>query len=257
MSGHNKWSKIKRKKGVADNKRGQIFTKLSRAITLAASKGVDPDTNFLLRLAILQAKEVNMPLENIQRAVAKGSGADSSTQIVEMLYEAKIGELSVLINTQTDNINRTVADVRFIVEAKNGGKLVPGGSLSWQFQQKGVIIITPFKYQKSERFGKEDSYIPADIDQVELDLLDLTGVEDIYKFEENEGVFVEVIVARDSISQAIKEIQQLGYKVESTSIDWLPDTKTDLSEAEQEQLTNLLEALEDNADVNQIWHNAN
>lgn len=257
MAGHNKWSKIKRKKGVADNKRSQVFTKLSRAITLAALDGSDPDTNFLLRLAINQAKEVNMPLDNIQKAISKAGGPEGSAQLSEILYEAKLGGISLLINSQTDNVNRTVAEVRFIVEAKFNGKLVPAGSVWWQFKQLGQIVIAPFKHQKSDKFGKEDTYIKADIKQIELDLLNVIGIQDLYQFEEDGEAFVEVIVTRELFAQAVKQIQDMQYKVEATSIEWIPDNLIDITDAEREQLTNLIEALEDNADVNQTWHNAN
>lgn len=256
MAGHNKWSKIKRKKGVVDNKRSQIFTKISKSITLAASKGTDPDMNFLLRLAISQAKEVNMPVDNIQKAIAKAAGDSSAANYTEALYEAKFGEVGLIISAQTDNLNRTVAEIRFILETKFGGKLVSNGSVAWQFDYLGNLLIAPFKYQKSERFGKEGEFLPININELEVWLLDITGLIDVEQITEEDGVKLAATFDKDNFASAVKIIQEAGYKIIETSLEWMPKETIQLSAEKFEQLQSLLDALEETSDITKIWHNA-
>lgn len=256
MAGHNKWSKIKRKKGVADNKRSQIFTKISKSITLAASKGTDPDMNFLLRLAISQAKEVNMPVDNIQKAIAKAAGDNSAANFTDALYEAKFGEVGLIISSQTDNLNRTVAEIRFILETKFGGKLVPTGSVSWQFEYLGYLVIVPSKYQEPERFGKEGEYLPINISDLEVWLLDVEGLIDVEQVALDSGEALAATFDKDKFAMAVKLVQEAGYKIVETSLEWIPKEVIELSDEKNEQLQNLLEALEDNSDITKIWHNA-
>ena len=141
MSGHSKWSTIKRKKGAADAKRGAVFTKLAREIQIAAREGGDPDSNFKLRLILEKARAANMPKENVERAIKRGSGDDKDTQMEEITYEAYAPHgVALIVQTLTDNRNRTVAEVRRVFN-RMGGSLGESGSVSWMFEEKGYMAV--------------------------------------------------------------------------------------------------------------------
>ena len=141
MSGHSKWSSIKRQKGVADNKRGQLFTKLTREIIIAARQGANPDTNFRLRLAVQKARDSNMPVDNIERAIKKGSGELGQGSLIELTLEGYGPHgVAVIVSTLTDNRNRTVAEVRNVF-TKHGGSLSESGGVAWLFENKGILTV--------------------------------------------------------------------------------------------------------------------
>jgi len=170
MSGHNKWSKIKRKKGDSDIKKGKTFSKLAKIIQLAARKGADPQNNTELRMVIEQAKSVNMPSDNIERAIKKGSGEDRSVgSLEEVMYEAYgPGGVAILINTITDNKNRTVAEIKNIL-SKNAGTLAGGGSVKWLFKNKGQLTYPESAVELNEK----------DSDSLERLLGELENQEDV------------------------------------------------------------------------------
>ncbi|HHU34263.1 MAG TPA: YebC/PmpR family DNA-binding transcriptional regulator [Bacteroidetes bacterium] len=235
MSGHNKWSTIKRKKGAADAKRGKIFTKIIKEITIAAKEGGgDPDSNPQLRLAIQNAKGANMPKDNIERAIKKAVGADA-VNYIEVSFEgyAQSG-IAVFVECLTDNNNRTVASVRSIFN-KYGGNLGTNGSLNFLFNRNGVFTI------KSEGL---------DLESLALEMID-TGIDE---FEVDDDILT-ITCAMELFGAVNKKLDELGIEVEEAALERVPiDTKTiDLESAKK--VMKFIEALEDDDDVQNVYHN--
>lgn len=256
MSGHSKWATIRRAKEITDNKRGKIFSKLSKDIIVAAKAGADMATNFTLRLAVERAKAGNMPADNIDRAIKKGAGLDKdSAAIVDVTYEAYgPAGTAVLIDCQTDNTNRSLTDVRLAVE-RSGGKLGSAGNVAWQFAEKGQLFIKAAKYIASEKFGKEGTYQPVDAEEVEFALIEIPGVEDINTEDTEEGKILEVITERDQFRAVYQEIQKQGFKIETAELAKISKEKVTLSDEDQEKMDAFLEAVEDVDDVKSVWSN--
>jgi len=259
MSGHSKWAKIKHQKGVNDAKRGMIFTKLAKNITLAAKEGGgDTDMNFTLRLAVSKAKAVNMPADNIERAIKKGTGGDSKLVFQRVSYEARVGSVSIIVDCQTDNVNRTVSEVKRILEAY-GGKMVAPGGVSWNFEERGLVNVICQKVVKANKFGANDSYQAVNPEDLELILMEVAGVEDIKgSFMENEDgrIYVlEVYVSKNNLKNVSLEIEKMGYKVESFELVKIAKEKVKVNEDEKNKIEKLIETLEENDDVNETWIN--
>ncbi|MDF1570801.1 MAG: YebC/PmpR family DNA-binding transcriptional regulator [Bacteroidales bacterium] len=234
MSGHSKWSTIKRKKGAIDAKRGKIFTKLIKEITIAAEQGgSDPETNPRLRSAVQTAKGMNMPKDNIQRAINKANKDNASYQ--EVTFEGYLPHgIAVFIEALTDNNNRTVSSVRSIF-SKRGGSLGTNGSLSFLFDRKGVITLP-----------KGD----LDPEEFELEIID-AGVEDI---ELNDDTFM-ITTPMEEFHAVQKKLEELGLDTESAELQRIPnDTKT-LSVEESLQILRIVEEFEDDDDVQNVFHN--
>ncbi|MDP1709510.1 MAG: YebC/PmpR family DNA-binding transcriptional regulator [Candidatus Komeilibacteria bacterium] len=235
MSGHSKWKQIKNKKGVADAKKGAIFTRLSKIITLAAREGGDPNMNFKLATAIDQARSMNMPKDNIERAIKRGTGEEASAQLHEVLYEGYGPEgVALIIIGVTDNVNRTVSDVRTTL-TKHGGSMATAGAVRWNFEQKGVIRL--------ENVGNRD--------ELELMAID-AGADDIR--EEEDGL----LIATDPKNlQSLKQaLEKQGIKSEYAAIEFLPKSTVALSESGQIKLEKLTNALDDLEDVQDYYTNA-
>jgi YebC/PmpR family DNA-binding regulatory protein len=260
MSGHSKWAKIKHQKGVTDAKRGAMFTKLAKNITLAASEGgADSDTNFALRLAVNKAKAVNMPSDNIERAIKKAVGGDAKTSMQRVSYEGMIGNIGFIVDCQTDNINRTVAEVKRIIE-NHGAKMVNPGSVSWNFVEKGLINVKPEKIVKSTKFGVDDSYSPVKKEDAELDIMEIEGIEDIKEAEGqdesgNNYPYFEIFTDKSKLREIHTKVEQLGYHIDSLELMKLSKDLISVNEHEQEKIDNIIEALEENDDVDEIWTN--
>lgn len=261
MSGHSKWAKIKRAKGANDAKRGAIFTKLGKAITLAASEGGgDADMNFALRLAVDKAKEANMPGDNIERAIKKGTGALEGGKIERISYEAYGPATSALIiDCSTDNTNRTLAEVRGIVESA-GGKFASVGSVSWQFDEKGSILVKPAKLKKAEKFGAEDTYVEHDKDEIMMELMEIEGVEDIIQSteEDEDGNVIdvmEVITGMTSFAQVDKELKAKGIQVVNSELSKIAKETREFSDIDQDKINKLIDNLEESDDVDSVWTN--
>jgi YebC/PmpR family DNA-binding regulatory protein len=237
MSGHSKWSTIKRKKGAADAKRGALFGKLSKAITVAAREGGgDQEMNPALALAVHKAREGNMPNDNIQRAIDKGTGAGADAETIERItYEGYApGGVAVLVEVLTDNRNRAASDVRYIF-SKNGGKLGTSGSVAYLFERKGVILV------------------PKDgVDEDELIELALeAGAEDVEPMESDYRVVMapeDFVAVRDSLREA-------GITFENAEITMQPQNSVDLDAATARQTLRLIDALEENDDVQEVHAN--
>lgn len=256
MSGHSKWATIKRGKAIKDNQRGKLFTKMARNIVLAAQQGGgDLDTNFGLRLAVDRAKSINMPSDNIEKAIKKGTGESANGTMVAVTYEAYGAEgVAILIDCETDNTNRALTEVRTTVD-RHGGRLVPGGSIAWQFVEKGHISVKSERYVAPTQFGKEGTYTPVDPDEASLDLMNIDGVEDLNA--DSEENIIDVYTSRESFRDVYKAIETLGlHLLSGTLIKEASETVT-LTEEGWEKLDQLIEAVEELEDVNNVWHNAN
>ena len=237
MSGHSKWSTIKRQKGANDAKRGAIFTKLSREIIQAAKQGGgDPGMNFKLRLAIQRAKAQNMPNDNIDRAIAKGTGGGEGEQLDEIQYEGYgPGGTAIIVATLTDNRNRTVAEIRHRF-SRGGGNLGENGSVAWQFEAKGLITI-PVN-------GKD----PDDLALIAID----AGAEDVDVQDEQ----VEVKTDPSSLEPVRKALESNGLEIENADFALVPKMTVELEEKAAHQVLRLIEALEDLEDVQRVYSNA-
>jgi YebC/PmpR family DNA-binding regulatory protein len=236
MSGHSKWASIKHKKGAVDAKRGKIFTKLIKEITVATRLGgKDPDSNSRLRVAIAAAKAENMPKENIERAIKKGTGELEGSNYEEVTYEGYgPGGVAVLIEVLTDNKNRAVADVRHLFE-RSGGNLGEAGCVAWMFSQKGLIV-----FQK---------------DQVEEEMLFELALEagaDDIKEDEKE---LEVITEPSSFEKVKTAIEKAGIRYTLAEITMIPKTTVKIDDKHAQQMLTLMENLEDNEDVNHVYAN--
>lgn len=240
MSRHSKWSKIKRQKGMADVAKGKVFTKLAKAITVAArEKGADPSANFSLRMAMDKAREANMPKENIERAIARGTGAQGGEAITEAVYEAYLpGGAAAMIVALTDNKNRTTSNIKHILSLY-GGNLGASGSVAWMFEQKAVIRIPLDNLPK----GKEEA---------EIDLID-AGAEDI---KEEEGEIVAYI--NPSLLQMFKEnIEKKGYTISTAGLEFAAKNRIGINDpAIKEKLENIFSELDEDEDVNDFFINA-
>lgn len=236
MSGHSKWSTIKRKKGATDARRGKLFTKLIKEITVAARfGGSDPDANPRLRAAIASARAENMPKDNIERAIKKGTGELEGVAYEEVYYEGYgPGGAAVLVESLTDNKNRTVADVRHIF-SKSGGNLGEAGCVAWMFEKKGLFV-----FQKA---GVDEETLM----EVTLD----AGAEDI---RDEEGTF-EVITSTEDFEPVKKALDEraLGYVL--GEITMVPKNTIKLEGKEAEQMLRLMDGLEDSDDVQQVYSN--
>jgi YebC/PmpR family DNA-binding regulatory protein len=236
MSGHSKWASIKHKKAIVDSRRGQQFTKLARSITVAARDGGgDPDTNVTLENAVRKAKEASMPKENIERAIAKGTGEGSEGEAIEtVLYEGYgPGGVAVLVEALTDNRNRTGADVRHLF-SKYGGSLGEPGSVAYLFDKKGTIVVD------ANRYGEDELMVAVE-----------AGAEDI---STDEDVF-EVIAEPADFMRVRKALEEAGVEMESAEMEYRPSSLVPIDEAQAGKLMKLVEVLEDNDDVGAVHAN--
>lgn len=238
MSGHSKWSSIKHKKGAADAKRGKLFSKLSRAIMVAAREGgPDPAANLALQNAIEKARSYSMPKDNIERAIAKGSGSDADGSSFEtVVYEGYGPEgVAVLVETLTDNRNRTASDVRHLF-AKHGGNLGTSGGVAWQFERRGVILV--------QAEG-------VDEDKLVLVAAD-AGADDV----ELDGRTYQVTSAPEELRAVREAIEAAGLEVESAELSMVPKTTVPIAdESTARKVIHLVEGLEDVDDVQDVYAN--
>ena len=238
MSGHSKWSSIKHKKGAADAKRGQLFSKLSRAIIVAAKEGGgDPANNLALQNAIEKAKSYSMPRDNIDRAIAKGSGADADADAFEtIVYEGYGPEgIAVIVEALTDNRNRTAADVRHLF-AKHGGNLGTAGAVAWQFDRRGVVVVSAEGVDEDELF-----LAAAD-----------GGADDI----DRDGSVFQITSAPEQLAAVRGAVEEAGFTVDSAELQLVPKTTVSIDdETKARQVMRLIDALEENDDVQDVYAN--
>ena len=237
MSGHSKWATIKRKKAVLDSKRGKIFTKLIKEITIAAREGGgDVNGNPRLRLAVDNAKAQNMPQDNIERAIKKATGELEGVTYYELTYEGYgAAGVAVLVEVATDNKNRTVAEVRHLF-SKNGGSLGENGSVSWMFDRKGVISL------------------PAD-GKKEVDLLEIVldaGAEDLTTEED----YFEVQTSVEAFETVRRALVEKNFTIENASLQWIAKNMIEVKGEDAEKVMKMIEGLEDLDDVQNVYSNA-
>src|SRR5271157_597383 len=236
MSGHSKWHTIKHKKGLADAKRGQMFTKLIKELSITARQGGgDPDMNPRLRTVVLKAKAANMPKDNIDRAIKKGTGELEGVSYEEILYEAYgPGGVAILIDILTDNKNRAAAEIRNLLN-KGGGNLGAAGSVAYQFKRKGLINYDAAKY-------KEDDILAVAID---------AGAEDVT----SDGDSIEVKTSPEDFENVVKALEAKGFQHSMAEIARVADTNVTLDADKTEKALRLVEHLEDHEDVQSVATN--
>ncbi len=238
MSGHSKWSKIKRKKGVNDAKRGRIFSRIIKEITIAVKEGgnADPAFNPRLRVAVANAKGANMPKDNVERAIKKGLDKDVAS-FLESTYEGYApGGIAVFVECTTDNLQRTVSNVRAIFSRK-GGNLATNGSVDFLFDRKGIFII-----EKGD----------LDLDELELELID-GGAEDL-NYDEEAGE-ITITVDFSDFGNMQKKLEDVKIEPKSANLERIPTTTSDLDISDSKNVLNLIEALEELDDVQAVFHN--
>lgn len=237
MSGHSKWHNIQAKKGKIDAKRGKIFTKIGKEIAIAAKDGSNPDTNSKLRDVIAKAKSNNMPQDTIARAIKKGSGEMEGINYEEIIYEGYgPGGVAVIVKALTDNKNRTAGNVRTAF-TRSGGNLGANGCVGWMFNTKGQIII-----ERTEDMDEDDIMMKA------LD----AGAED---FDAQEEVF-EITTSIDEFAKVRDVLQKDGFEFISADINMIPDNLTAVDMETAEKVQKLIDKLEDDDDVQDVYHNA-
>lgn len=237
MSGHSKWSQIKRKKGVNDTKRGQMFTRLARDITVAAREGgADPEANFQLRLAMDKARASNMPKDNIERAIQRGAGsAGDGAQLEDISYEAYgPGGTALIVQVLTDNRNRAAAEVRRVI-TRAGANFASTGSVTWMFEKRGILSV-PVKGKSAE--------------DIELELID-AGVDDVL----TEGEAVEAYVAPQHLRPVREELQKRHIAIENMEVTLIAKTQAEVSPADAAKTMQLIEELEELDDVQKVISN--
>ncbi|MBK8812222.1 MAG: YebC/PmpR family DNA-binding transcriptional regulator [Acidobacteria bacterium] len=237
MSGHSKWHTIKHKKGALDAKRGKIFTKLIKEITVAARTGGsgDPDSNARLRKAVNDAKGQNMPNETIDRAIKRGTGELEGVSYDEITYEGYgVGGVAMLVETMTDNRNRTVAEIRHLF-SKNGGNLGEAGSVAWMFDKKGLIIVDKDSRSEDELF----------------ELVIEAGADDL----QDEGDVFEIYTAPENFHAVDQAIRAAGIEPQVSELSMIPQNYIKLEGADAKQMLKLYDAIDDNDDVQKVYAN--
>ncbi len=238
MSGHSKWSTIKRAKAVTDSKRSAVFTKLAKIITVAArEKGGDINMNFSLKMAVDKAKQANMPKDNIEKAIKRGTGELEGGQIEELIYEG-VGPVNsqFVVKILTDNKNRTAAEIRHIFTKRNGSL----GAVLWNFEQKGVIRVL------------QENLTTPDMDEFELELID-AGADDILKEEEGITIYTEV----SKLQNIKKFLEEKKIEIESAEIEYVAKDTLKITEEEESKIEKLTDALEENEDIVDFYTNLN
>jgi len=237
MSGHSKWSQIKRQKGAADTRRGAMFTKVTREIVIAAREGgPDPDGNYKLRLAVEKARAINMPQENIRRAIERATGPGEAERFEEIAYEGYgAGGVAILVETATGNRNRTAADIRSIF-SKHGGQLAGAGSVAWQFEPRGVISASP------------EGQAADDIALLAID----AGATDV---DTDADTVLEIYTEPADLERVRAELERAGVRVESAEISMIAKVPMSIDPTRARQNLRLIEALEEQDDVQRVTAN--
>ncbi|MEK6335877.1 MAG: YebC/PmpR family DNA-binding transcriptional regulator [Acidobacteriota bacterium] len=236
MSGHSKWHSIKHKKGATDAKRGKLFTKFIKELTVAArTGGGDPDANARLRKAISDAKAGNMPNDTIDRAIRRGTGAEEGVNYEEITYEGYgPGGVALLIESVTDNRNRTVAEIRHMF-SKNGGNLAAAGAVAWMFEKKGYIVVEKAAKPEEELF----------------DIVIEAGADDLRDDQDN----FEIITSPDNFEKVQSAVKSAGIEPQVAEVSMVPQNYVQLAGNEARQMLKLMEVIEDHDDVQKVYAN--
>jgi YebC/PmpR family DNA-binding regulatory protein len=255
MSGHSKWSTIKHKKALNDAKKGKAFSKVSVQLTHAARQGGgDPDMNPNLRMYIDKAKEAGFPLDKIEKAIQKGTGEGSEGIIFEEITYEGFGPFGIqlVVDTLTDNKNRTVSDLRKIFE-DIGGNMGDAGSVSWNFETKGFLVVLPGHMEKSEKYGEEDKYVEENIEDVTLNIMELDGVLDIQEIDDEGQKKLEIYTEYNKLGSVRDSLNTQGYVVKEAELIKEPKMYKELSQEQLEKAQEAIETIEDNDDVQNVW----
>jgi YebC/PmpR family DNA-binding regulatory protein len=244
MSGHSKWSQIKRKKGVADVRRGQMFTKLGREIIVAVREGgPDPDSNFRLRVAVDRARREGMPIDNIQRAIDRAAGRGGEAQVEEVVYEGYAPNgVALVVLAATDNRNRCVAEVRNAL-TRGGGSLGETGSVAWLFDIKGYIAV--------DIPGEEDEDKEAQGEEMALEIMDVEGVQDVQVAGDTVDIYTDVV----DLGRVRPRLLEMGYNVSAAERTYLPKSTLGLDVKETLQVLRLIDRIEELDDVQRTFSN--
>jgi YebC/PmpR family DNA-binding regulatory protein len=246
MSGHSHWAGIKHKKGIEDAKRGKVFSKISRLISLAAREGTNQELNPKLKQAIEQAKMANMPKENIERAIKRGSGEIADEKLESISVEILgPGSTAIIVEGITDNKNRTLSEIKQICQQR-GAKIATEGSVKWQFERMGIIGVS-FQTQ-SEKFHSKE----------EIELLAIeAGAKDIQWYTQNNEDFLEIRTNPDELANVKKTLEEKGLIIDSMELGWVAKQEVQVSENEKETIKKFFEELDDNDAVQNIYSNLN
>nr|MBN1229263.1 YebC/PmpR family DNA-binding transcriptional regulator [Anaerolineae bacterium] len=238
MSGHSKWSTIKRKKAANDAKRGKVFTRLAREITIAARDSGDIDANFALRLAVDRARTANMPKENIERAIKRGTGElKDGAQFEEVLYEAYAPHgIALMLEVATDNRNRALSEMKHLL-GRSGGSMAEPGAVGWQFENKGYITIS------AETASFDDVFLVA----AEAGADDVAADEDL----------IEIITAREELHVVVDALKDAGFRIDEARLDWVPNISKDIATEDALKIMGLIESLEELDDMQAVYSNLN
>ncbi len=257
MSGHSKWSTIKHKKALNDAKKGKVFSKLSTQITHAARQGGgDPNMNPNLRLYMDKAKSVGFPIDRVEKAIDKGTGESSDGVIYEEITYEGFGHdgVQILVDVLTDNKNRTVSDLRQIFE-EIGGTMGASGSVSWNFNTRGLIILKSGHMEKAQKYGGEDTYVKDNREEIMMTLMDIEGIEDIKEIDIDGVEGLEVYTSYLAFAKVRDSVSKLGYVIEEAEIIKEAKVPKLLSGKELEKAQDGLERLDDHDDVQSVWSN--
>jgi len=236
MSGHSKWASIKHKKAATDSKRGKAFTKIIKEISVAARNGGDPEMNPRLRKAIQDAKAVNMPADNVKRAIMKGTGQLEGSSYEEVIYEGYgPGGVAIYVEALTDNKNRTVSELRHVF-SKNGGNIGESGCVAWMFKRKGYIVI------EKEKFPDEDKL---------MEIVMNASAEDMSE----DGSNWEIVTAPENFEAVVEALKKSTVDLAESNLSYLPQTYVKLEGKQAQQMLRLMEELEDHDDVQHVWAN--
>ena len=236
MSGHSKWASIKHKKAATDSKRGQAFTKIIKEISVAARNGGDPEMNPRLRKAIQDAKAVNMPADNVKRAIMKGTGQLEGSSYEEIIYEGYgPGGVAIYVEALTDNKNRTVSELRHIF-SKNGGNIGESGCVAWMFKRKGYIVIDKEKFQDEDKL---------------MEIVMNASAEDMT----DEGDTWEIYTTPEKFEAVVEALKQDKVEMSESSVGYIPQTYVKLEGKPAQQMLRLMEELEDHDDAQHVWAN--
>lgn len=240
MSGHSHAKTIKHQKGLADAKRGAFFSKMAKELEIVAKDGGDPVFNAKLRMAIERAKEGNMPTENIERAIKRGTGELEGGKLEEVSFEFYgPGNVAIIVDGITDNKNRTLGEIKQILN-QNGGKLVGEGAIRWMFERKGTIVIN--LKSTAEQISKEE---------LELSTIE-AGADDVYWHDED---ILDVYTKPEDLEKVRKSLEEKGIKLESVSLGWVPKENIEVDSAAKEACEKLFEALDESDSVQEIYSN--
>ncbi|MDO8559248.1 MAG: YebC/PmpR family DNA-binding transcriptional regulator [bacterium] len=243
MSGHSHAKTVKHQKGLADAKRSSVFSKYSKELEIAAKEGGDPVFNSKLRMAIEKAKEFNMPTENIERAVKRGTGELEGGKLEEVSFEAYgPGNVAIIIDGITDNKNRTLGEIKQILN-QNGGKLVGEGAIRWMFDRKGTLVVS----LKSSPYGGS----PEGRQNMELSAIE-AGAEDIYWHDDD---MLDIYTKPENLEKVRKNLEEKGIKTDSVSLNWVPKENIKVDDAARRSCQKLFEALDESDSAQEVYSN--